>query len=204
MLGVAPVRNRCTRGVTASLAPHGIHRDIHRDSFVRVGHRADSADHHRPQGRPDIIGGWTGRPVSAGAALAVSVTVQAVATFDRDADTFLEAVVSAINDIESTGYDVISVVDDDLVSVAEIAERLGRTRQSVNMHITGDRGPTLFPAPAFAHAGRNKLWRWADGARYFGQATPELLARTSTVVAVNAQLQLRAACRASDSKGGTQ
>ena len=78
MLGVAPVRNRCTRGVTASLAPHGIHRDIHRYSFVRVGHRADSADHHRPQGRPDIIGGWTGRPVSAGAALAVSVTVQAV------------------------------------------------------------------------------------------------------------------------------
>ena len=116
-----------------------------------------------------------------------------VATFDRDADTFLEAVVSAINDIESAGYDVISVVDDDLVSVAEIAERLGRTRQSVNMHITGDRGPTLFPAPAFAHAGRNKLWRWADVARYFGQATPELLARTSTVVAVNAQLQLRAA-----------
>ena len=27
---------------------------------------------------PDIIGGWAGRPVSAGAALAVSVTVQAV------------------------------------------------------------------------------------------------------------------------------
>ena len=70
-----------------------------------------------------------------------------VATFDRDADTFLEAVVSAINDIESTGYDVISVVDDDLVSVAEIAERLGRTRQS-RQHAHHRRpGPDPLPGP---------------------------------------------------------
>ena len=47
MLGIAPVRNRCTR-VTANLAPRGVHRDL----FVGVGHRADSADHHRPQGQP--------------------------------------------------------------------------------------------------------------------------------------------------------
>ena len=46
MLGIAPVRNRCTR-VTAH-PPRGVHHDL----FVGVGHRADSADHHRPQGQP--------------------------------------------------------------------------------------------------------------------------------------------------------
>ena len=34
--------------VTANLAPRGVHRDL----FVGVGHRADSADHHRPRGQP--------------------------------------------------------------------------------------------------------------------------------------------------------
>ena len=118
-----------------------------------------------------------------------------VATFDREADSFLDAVVSAISDIESTGFEVLSVDDDDLVSVADIAGRLGRTRQSVNMHVTGDRGATLFPVPAFAHAGRNKLWRWADVVGYFGADNNDLELRAALLSAVNAKLQLRAAGR---------
>ena len=70
------------------------------------------------------------------------------AEFDREADSLLDAVVSAIGDVESVdGPAALHVDPDDLVWASEIAERLGRTRQSVDLLIKGQRGPGGFPAP---------------------------------------------------------
>jgi predicted transcriptional regulator len=49
----------------------------------------------------------------------------------------------------------------DLVTQAEIARRIGRTRQLVQQYIAGKRGPGGFP-PACQVAGEAALWMWCD------------------------------------------
>jgi hypothetical protein len=119
--------------------------------------------------------------------------------FDREALTLLEAIVSAIAAVESVeGLEVIHVDPDELVWASEIADRTGRTRQSVDMLIKGRRGPGGFPAPA-SHATRNALWRWSEVeawfARYEGrQADTE---RSAVVGAINGALEARHGLRSS-------
>ena len=68
--------------------------------------------------------------------------------FDRVAGDFAEALVSALHDVETTGPIVASVLSEDLVTLKVIAERTGRTYESVRLLATGRRGPGGFPAPS--------------------------------------------------------
>ena len=64
--------------------------------------------------------------------------------FDREADSQEDAVLSAIHNVEGAaiGVRVIRVTqDDDWLTASEIAERVGRTRQSIGLLIRGDRDP---------------------------------------------------------------
>ena len=71
------------------------------------------------------------------------------AAFDREAPSLLDAVLTAISDVESVDcLEVLHVDPDELVWASEIAERTGRTRQSIDQLIKGQRGPGGFPAPA--------------------------------------------------------
>jgi hypothetical protein len=89
------------------------------------------------------------------------------AAFDREAPSLLDAVLAAIADVESVdGLEVLHVDPDELVWASEIAERTGRTRQSIDQLIKGQRGPGGFPAPA-THATRNPLWRWPEAEAWF-------------------------------------
>jgi hypothetical protein len=92
--------------------------------------------------------------------------------FDREAPSFRDAVLSAIRDVRMAGYQVARVEPDDFVTAAEIARRLGRTRESVRQHILGVRGPGGFPAPVASLTGRSPLWRWAEVADWFSRRTP--------------------------------
>ncbi len=120
------------------------------------------------------------------------------AAFDREAETMLDAVVSAIEDVESVeGLEVLHVDPDELVWASEIAERTGRTRQSVDQLIKGQRGPGGFPDPA-THATRNPLWRWSEVEAWFAayegrQADTE---RSLVIGAINGTLQARHSLRA--------
>ncbi len=67
------------------------------------------------------------------------------ADFDREATDALSAVVSAVEQIEKAGF-VATSVGEDLVTVADIAERAGRSQQAVSAWVTGARGPGGFPA----------------------------------------------------------
>lgn len=110
--------------------------------------------------------------------------------FIREASSFKEAVSSAIRDIESVGgLSVIRVEPDDLVTLAEIAERVGRTRESVRLLASGERGSGGFPTPASHLRARSRLWRWSEVAAWFG--SDEEMERARSTAAVNAALELR-------------
>lgn len=122
-----------------------------------------------------------------------SVAGIAHADFDREADTFAAAVVSAIHDITSVqGLRVVRVEPDDLVTAADIAQRLGRTRESVRLLITGQRGRGSFPAPIAHSQRRNRLWRWNEVAAWADPADEHAIAEARLIAAINAKLALQA------------
>ena len=117
------------------------------------------------------------------------------ATFDRVSNTFGEAVTSAIADIgrSGTGFEAVRVEPEELVNASAIAERLGRSRQSVQLLIEAKRGPGRFPEPA-AWLGKRRLWRWADVSRWFATYTesiPDGAESALFTAALNAWLDLR-------------
>jgi hypothetical protein len=91
------------------------------------------------------------------------------AEFDREAGSFGQALTSAMVALRDAVPDarVVHVEPDELVTVSEIADRLGRTRESIRLLVSGDRGPGDFP-PAVSHVRmRNRLWRWPEVLRWF-------------------------------------
>lgn len=82
---------------------------------------------------------------------------------DREAVTLLDAVASAIRQVESVaGIQVTRVEGEELVSQADIAERTGRSRQAVNHWVKRDADSSGFPGPTYGASTRSPLWRWAD------------------------------------------
>ena len=114
--------------------------------------------------------------------------------FDREADSFAKAVLSAIEDVEGIGLRVEHVEPDDYVNAAEIARRLGRSRENVRQFICGDRGRGDFPPPVCSVAERSPRWRWADVAPWSvreGMLAAEESDRASFLALVNACLDWR-------------
>lgn len=70
--------------------------------------------------------------------------------FDRVATSFSAALASAIHDITDAlpGLEIVRVEPDDLVSMATIAERSGRSRESIRLLASKQRGPGGFPPPS--------------------------------------------------------
>lgn len=95
-----------------------------------------------------------------------------VAEFHRSAQTLADAVLGAIRETEKggSGWRVVRVEPDELVSASAIARRLGRTRQSVAQLVAGRRGPGGFPPPAVWVDGAARLWRFSDVAEWFSAA----------------------------------
>jgi hypothetical protein len=91
--------------------------------------------------------------------------------FDREAESFAAAVLSAVTDVESTlpNVRVVHLEPDDLVTMSEIARRVARTRESIRLLVNGDRGPGGFPAPATHFRRRQPMWRWSEVAVWFAE-----------------------------------
>ena len=116
--------------------------------------------------------------------------------FERQAHSFLDAVLSAISEVIDLGFEPLAV-EDELVSMADIAERTGRSRQSVSMLFEGVRGAGDFPPPAAGNV-RSPLWHWADVAAWFDEYEgneAEASDRRSTLAAVNGALAGRLLAR---------
>jgi hypothetical protein len=134
----------------------------------------------------------------------------AYAEFCREADSFEQAALSAIRDVESAGIGakVEHIEPDELVTMSEIARRLGMTREGVRKRVAGLRGPGGFPPPAGSLTQRSPLWHWTDVVRWHQTKLPReqlealgllretgavdaLLSRGSQIAALNAALDLR-------------
>jgi hypothetical protein len=116
--------------------------------------------------------------------------------FDRAASSFAQAVTSTIGQVESVRpLRVLRVEPDELVSASAIAERVGRTRESVRLLIEGKRGLGDFPAPVAWVDAKTRLWRWSDVARWLrdthGEDVP-VGEGAEFVAALNAALEVRA------------
>jgi hypothetical protein len=82
-----------------------------------------------------------------------------VLEFDRDADSFDQAAVSAIHDVFSAGMKPTYLGPDPMVSMSDIAERAGITRQAVSLYVSGRRG-SGFPPPIAKIDSPSPLWEW--------------------------------------------
>jgi hypothetical protein len=87
--------------------------------------------------------------------------------FSREAETLIDAIFSAMNDVAKAGLCVRRVDSCGLVTQADIASRIGRTRQLVNQYIQGTRGPGGFPPPdCYLDDDHAPLWSWCEVARW--------------------------------------
>lgn len=113
--------------------------------------------------------------------------------FTREAPSFGEALRSAIEQVESVpGLTVTRVEPDDLVTLSEIAQRLGRSRESVRLLAAGERGPGDFPPPVSHLKARSRLWRWSEVAAWAKRHDQPIDLTTATAIAaINAALTLR-------------
>ena len=88
--------------------------------------------------------------------------------FDREADALEDAILSAVDDLEKLeGVEVLRIADAGLASLADVAARVGRTRESVRLLVSGARGPGGFPKPVTDPRSRYRLWRWSEVAHWF-------------------------------------
>lgn len=118
------------------------------------------------------------------------------AEFARRSRSLPEAVRSAIETIETAVPDaqVVRVEPDDLVTLTEIAQRVGRTKESVRLLSEGRRGPGAFPAPVAWLAAKQRIWQWSDVAAWFGEKLGERLPLSPSaqfVAALNGALEVR-------------
>jgi hypothetical protein len=114
--------------------------------------------------------------------------------FIRAAPSLVDAIVSAVRDLDAIGLAAARIDgDDDLVTLQAIAARIGRSREAVRLWSVGRTGPGGFPPPVDAGRRSVAYYRWS-------QVAPWLRERMGMVVpdpepllaAVNLALQLRA------------
>lgn len=115
--------------------------------------------------------------------------------FAREAPTFKAAVLSAIRDVRKAkiGADVIRVDDINPVTQADIARRIGRSRQVVHQWISGTRGPGMFPAPTRQVTDGTAYYDWRDVAGWLvahGMLPAEVLRDAEERDAINSVLEL--------------
>ena len=84
-----------------------------------------------------------------------------IAEFAREAVSFSKAVSSAYEDVMRTGAKVERVEPDYLVSLSDIAERSGLTRQAISLYARAERG-SAFPNPVARVTSNSPLWDWLE------------------------------------------
>jgi hypothetical protein len=109
----------------------------------------------------------------------------------RHAPGLAEAVTAAVHDVESAGLRPVRVAAGDWVTLADIATRIGRSREIVRLWSVGRQGPGGFPPPLNPGCDTS-FYSWAEVVpwlrRRMGYDLPE---EEPVLVAMNLALQLR-------------
>lgn len=86
-----------------------------------------------------------------------------IAQFDREAETLGEAIYSALKDLQRwPNLYCCRVVDEDLVTLADIGHRAGASRETFRRYAAGKRGPGYFPAPVAPGRSGAAFYRWTE------------------------------------------
>jgi len=94
-----------------------------------------------------------------------------VIDFDREAPSLAQAIASAVRDIEKVpGLRAVGVRCDNMVTLLDIANRTGVTREAVRLWAAGERGPGGFPKPVLITTGGEKIWDWEQVSRWTQQS----------------------------------
>lgn len=84
-------------------------------------------------------------------------------TFDRKAANIQDAILSAIENIESSSLNAsVDHIEGAFVTLSEMAEKSGFTKQAMSLFIQGKRGGGHFPIPFTGVNSTSPIWRWAD------------------------------------------
>ena len=117
--------------------------------------------------------------------------------FDRQSENLETAVLSAIGQVEKSELNltVKRVEPSDLVTSAEIARRLNRSRQSIQQLVSGIRGDADFPLPVAGVTAKTMLWSWQEVSRWFvekGKLTEKAVYEYAVVLKqINDSLEMR-------------
>jgi hypothetical protein len=116
--------------------------------------------------------------------------------FSRTAPSLEHAVLTAIHDVEGAriGAVVLRIDECNLVTAAEIARRINRSRQLVHQYMTGQRGPGGFPPPVCNLADHAPLWAWCAVSHWLVQhdlLRPEESWNAEVVYTINLVLEDR-------------
>jgi len=115
--------------------------------------------------------------------------------FSRTATSLQEAILSAIRQVHAAGIGaVVYRVDDcNLVTAADIARRIDRSRQLVHQYMTGQRGPGGFPPPECHITDGKPLWAWCAVSFWLAQndlLRPEESWDAEVIAAINNELEM--------------
>ena len=116
-------------------------------------------------------------------------------TFSRRAASLKDAIIRAIEDVRNAnvGADVLRVDYCNLVTQADIARKIGRTRQLVHQYMSGERGPGGFPPPVCGIVDEAPLWRWCEVVYWLRQnnmVREEMLRDAEEIETINMVLDL--------------
>lgn len=83
--------------------------------------------------------------------------------FDRESDSLENAIISSIHDVEGANIGAKAAhIEGAFVTLSEIAERTGFTKQAISLFIQGKRGPGGFPIPFTGVNSSSPIWRFRD------------------------------------------
>ncbi|MDQ7902919.1 hypothetical protein RB614_00090 [Phytohabitans sp. ZYX-F-186] len=109
----------------------------------------------------------------------------------RHAPDLAEAVTAAVRDAESAGLRPVRVATGDWVRLADVAARIGRSREIVRLWSVGRQGPGGFPPPLNPGCDTS-FYSWAEIAQWLRRRLGyELPDEEPVLVAMNLALQLR-------------
>ena len=113
---------------------------------------------------------------------------------EYETNDLLAGVIAVTRIAEQFGFATVGI--DDLVSSADIAERTGRTRQSIAQLVAGLRQKDKPPFPAPINPGaRSLLYRWPDVAAWFDpHDQPSATATANLSAALDGAVQARSRC----------
>ncbi len=109
----------------------------------------------------------------------------------REAASLTAAIDATIREVERVSGVRVVHVDGDLVTASEIAERIGKTRQAVQLMAAGQRGPGRFPTPVVGASSQTRLWRWVDVLTWLGGEWSSQVPEALEVAKVNHRLNTR-------------